>query len=283
MKFEKPPLIELIAEFRWYGTDVNGQDITNPSTIAVGGSELELFYNAFRDIVAERGFNTSERIIPVGFPYPMQQPVNRYRNSDPAKANAVLQIGVGLMSVHALPPYENWEAFRPVIETALSSLIETRKRVVDNRLKELSHRLPLTEEKEFVAISLRYIDSFGPEMSKGRTIRQFFDDVLGVTVTIPTAISDQVADPASVSVSLQLKTKLDNGGELQIGLGPNPNDSQSIVMDTIVVCEEHVRWNLEGPMEILERAHESIRHLFVGMTKPIHELMQPLDAEARNL
>jgi uncharacterized protein (TIGR04255 family) len=283
MKFEKPPLIELVAEFRWYGTDPNGQNVIDPNAIAVSGSELELFYDTFRQIVAERGFNTSERLIPNGFPHPMQQPVIRYRNSDAAKANAVLQIGVGLMSVHALPPYENWEAFRPVIETALSSLIETRRRVVDNRLKELPRPLPLTEDKEFVAISLRYIDSFGPEMSRGRTIRQFFDEVLGVKVTIPKAISDQVADPASISVSLQMKTTLENGGQLQMGLGPNPNDSQSIVMDTIVLCEERVRWNLEGPMALLERSHDSIRQLFVGMTTPIHDLMQPLDAEARSL
>ncbi len=114
-------------------------------------------------------------------------------------------------------------------------------------------------------------------------MKQFFDEVLGVKVTIPKAISDQVADPASVSVSLQMKTPLENGGQLQMGLGSNPNDSQSIVMDTIVLCEERARWNLEDPMALLERSHDSIRQLFVGMTTPIHDLMQPLDAEARSL
>lgn len=262
MKFQKPPLIELIAEFRWIPTDDQGQLVTNLTQLAVSSQETEAFYERFRAAIATQGYNAAERLVPNGFPYPMQQPVFRYKRTDETSTTSVFQLGVGLFSVHALPPYENWDAFKPIIATGLRTLLEVR----------------LTNaRKAFTNISLRYIDAFGPELIDGRPMRKFFEDILKLRVDLPASVTHQATDPNLIQFALQLNTPIGDGLNLALNVGRNANMSNSVVLDTTVNSSNEVAWDDSAPLEVLESAHTSIRHIFLDMTAPIHSLMQPIE------
>jgi uncharacterized protein (TIGR04255 family) len=261
MKFEKPPLLELIAEFRWLPTNALGVGIANPATFLKSGPETEAFYDAFRKAVAFGGYNLSERLIPANFVHPMYQPVFRYsRDSDEKTPRTIYQVGIGLLSVHALPPYDSWSTFKPVISAGLDALIASRS---------------TDKSTVFTSVSLRYIDAFDTELRQGRSERKFLSEVLGLNVDLPFALAEQAVDPDLIEVAAQLKTRTKSGLDLTLGVGPNVDqgDPHRIVMDTVVSSPQHVAWDREATLEVLERAHTAIRSLFVGMTTPIHDLM----------
>lgn len=263
MKFAKPPLIELIAEFRWLPLNPQGEEITNPATILQAGPQGEAFYDSFRRAVAANGYPLSERLIPLGFPHPMHQPIFRFsRDSQgPGPTGSIYQIGAGILSVHALPPYENWEAFRPIISSGLDALIATR--------------LPPSRINAFTSVSLRYIDAFSQELRGERSEREFLSEVLQLDVHLPASLLEEAATPNLVQVAMQLKSRTKSGLDLTLSVGPNVDqgDPQRIVMDTMVSSPTPTECNRESALEVLERAHTCIRSLFVGMTGPIHNLM----------
>jgi uncharacterized protein (TIGR04255 family) len=262
MKFEKPPLIELIAEFRWLPVNVLGEEITQPTAFLQAGPPAEAFYEAFRLGLAAHGYKLSERLIPQNFPHPIYQPVFRYSSDDKTSSHVVYQTGPGILSVHALPPYENWEAFKPVISTGLNALIAGRTEAQKNKV--------------FTGVSLRYIDAFNSELRGGRSERKFLSEVLGFSVGLPPVFAEQAADVNETAIAMQLKCRIKSGLDLLLSVGPNVDqgDPNRIVMDTMVSSPKHVDWDSEAVVEVLERAHTSIRALFVGMTSPIHDLMK---------
>jgi uncharacterized protein (TIGR04255 family) len=265
MKFEKPPLIELIAEFRWFPINVLGEEITQPTAFVQASPNAETLYEDFRLALAANGYKLSERLIPQSFPHPIYQPVFKYSSDDKTSSHVVYQAGPGILSVHALPPYENWDAFKPVISIGLDALIATRPAVQKNRV--------------FTSVSLRYIDAFNAELRAGRSERKFLSEVLGLNVGLPPVFSEQIVDVDDIAIAMQLKCRIKSGLDLTLSVGPNVDqgDPNRIVMDTMVSSPKHVDCDREAVIEVLERAHTSIRALFVGMTKPIHDLMKLTD------
>lgn len=262
MMFEKPPLIELVAEFRWIPVDAKGEQVTNPALFGLAGPLTESFYESFRKILAAQGYNAAERLIPQGLPYPMYQPVFRYRRSDEENESSLFQLGIGLLSVHALPPYKNWEHFRPIIETGLSALLKART---------------INSDKAFTSVSLRYINAFGPDLVGGRTMSQFVEGVLGMSINLPLSVKDQIAEPASVDMGFNLTADIKAGLKLVMSIGRNVRYVDSVILDISVVSPQQVTWDILAPMNILESAHSSIRHTFFSMTEPIHNLMHLVD------
>jgi uncharacterized protein (TIGR04255 family) len=265
MKFAKPPIIELIAEFRWLPVTADGIEVTNLNALMFNGPEAEGFYNQFGAILAVGGFGKSERLVPPTFPSPIYNPLIRFSRPNESIPTAIIQVGPGILSVHALPPYEDWESFRPIILQALGALLDSRK--------------PSNRSRIFTRVMLRYIDVFGPELSNGLSVGNFIRDVLGVTMVFPSAIVDEAPDVNSAGFGLSVNTKTRSNMDLTFACAPHPGqpDGATVLMDTSVGTSNHVSWDQDSPMNALDTAHESIRRLFMGLTKPISKAMQPTE------
>ncbi len=117
MYFEKPPLIELIAELRWLPAGVpagseNALQQQMPAALFAGlGRSSEQLYMRFAGLMGARGFLHSERLIPVGFPTLPFQPVYRYSKAGTKPGEPVFQLGGGVFTAHVTPPYKSWMIF----------------------------------------------------------------------------------------------------------------------------------------------------------------------------
>ncbi len=264
MEFEAPPLIELIAEFRWLPTNALGEPVTTDFALGRSGPRTEAFYESVRSTLARAGFNASERIIPVDFIHPPYQAVVRYRRSDDQDLPVIFQVGVGLFSVHALPPYKNWEAFRPKVELGINALMQARG--AD----------PLSVPTAFTGISLRYINAFGPELMGGKSKGQFASEVLGVKVALPPSIATQIPNSQSVEVGLSISAPTGDGLTLGLGIGSNSKLPHSLIVDISSATKNQVGWDASRAIGVLDSAHDSIRKSFVGMTESLHQQMKPV-------
>lgn len=270
MRFKKAPLIELIAEFRWNpnGTGQAAQ-VTAPNAAQVQFAMMadpnyyEQFFARYADRIGGDGYVRTERLVPQGWPFPNQIPVLRFRQAnDDNTAPTLYQIGAGLFSAHALPPYQSWDQFKPVIDRGL--------RVLHSSLSDQDHI------SKFTSVTLRYIDRFTSELTGDRTPQQFIRDVLGIHLDLPNAITAEADDEKSIDSTLLLRVPLKS--ELLMTLGINPPTAPptgGIIMDTSVVTRTSVSSEILDVMSLLETAHGSISRLFMGVTAPIKLDMEP--------
>ena len=129
--FSKAPLIELIAELRWtpQGSTSIAPAPPQPGpapTLFLGGGKQEEFYMRFGAALYNQGFNRSERLSPPGFPFILQQPVYRFLSEAEDKKSVIYQVGFGIFSVHAVPPYRSWSQFLPLVTKGIGILLESR-------------------------------------------------------------------------------------------------------------------------------------------------------------
>lgn len=260
MKFTRAPLIELIADFRWVPTSAMGEPIADPNTLGISSPQTELFYDKLRASLASIGFTSSERLVPQGMPYPLYQPLVRYRRATEEEANVIFQVGLGTFSVHALPPYDNWEHFQPIIATGLHQLVQTRLATA-----------PF--QTVFTRVALRYVNAFQPAIFGGRSRNDFLRDVLGLRVDLPDSIQDQIGNYDSLHLGVNARVRVSEELELGISVGENARVPGALIMDLGAQCERQLPWSEADPLEILSNAHAVIRKAFVGMTRLIHEDM----------
>jgi uncharacterized protein (TIGR04255 family) len=269
MQFKKAPLIELIAEFRWLASGAvampgQGHEIAQ-SIQAVPLSDpnrYEQFFSDFSVEIAGQGYIRTERLVPAGWPFPLQMPVCRFRHSNLDTQSTVYQVGAGLFSVHATPPYRNWESFKPVISTGLNALLKTRSS--DER------------DSKFNLITLRYLDRFGPELTGGLSPRDFVEQVFRIRLDLPEALKKEASNERTIEPTLFLKIPLKSGLLMTLGINPATQPpSSGIVLDTTVRSQSSVSCDFNAVMDTLEDAHLSIRNVFTGLTEPIYQTMEP--------
>lgn len=110
--FRNAPLAEVVVELRWQPTQVGIIPFQTPGTpqpsVIVGTTELENFYADFANNIAKHGFVRSERLIPSGMPAIQGQAVLRFRSTLPDKTGVLYQVGPGMFSANAIPPYRSW-------------------------------------------------------------------------------------------------------------------------------------------------------------------------------
>ena len=237
MIFSNPPLVELIAELRWMPGTATPSVLPQPQ----GGGQLlqaltiqfpltlsyqEESFSRFSNQVAERGFGTSERLLPVGFPLLPFTVVYRFRKTA-SGGNFLYQIGPGLFSANALPPYRDWDSFRPIVREGIQALLESRHP---------------TENVPFAAVILRYIDLFSEEFTEGKRSFRFLNEVLGVKLELPNILNGQVSDINLVQAGLQLSMPLRNGLAMNINLQDGAAAGKAgILMSTEVFTATYAR------------------------------------------
>ena len=270
MKFKNAPLIELVAEFRW---------IPNTGAVAAavqqGAGNLapmpiadtvpsEAFFSKFSTGIARHGYAWAERLIPMGWPFPNFMPVFRFRHPDIQGKNepTLFQIGSGIFSAHALPPYETWEQFKPVIEKGLEVLLSSRS------VEE--------QPRPFNSITLRYIDRFTGKFTGTLSSREFIEQVLNVRLQLPSVLIGETNDEAKINPSMLLRIPLKSGLLMNLNINAGVNvAAEGFLMDTIVTTNSATDASVDSAMKVLGQAHDSIRRVFVGLTTPISDKLEP--------
>jgi uncharacterized protein (TIGR04255 family) len=264
LTFAKAPLIELIAELRWIpqgSTTVEPpqQQPTFP-TVFFGGVKQEEFYTRVSGALSKSGFNRSERLSQPGMPFVLHQPVYRFRSEDEDKKSALCQVGFGVFSVHAIPPYHSWEKFRPFVKNAIEALLAIR---------------PEADLKEpFSQLTLRYIDFFGEEITRGHDLPSFMAQVFGISTTLPPALTRAAVSKEVKSLFTKVVVPIAIG-DLTVSLGDGKFSNQSGILLDTAAAATNTRPEMDAIMNTFNSAYSVIHNLFVELTKPIHELMQP--------
>lgn len=265
MQFDQPPLIELVAELRWLA--VSGQGPSNlsptiPHPILATPPQEEFFHD-FSRVTALSGWTASERMLPVGFPLINFQPVLRIRSLKETESQMLYQVGPGVFSANALPPYKNWESFQPFAARGLDFLLKAR--------------IPAERQNNFFNVALRYLDVFTPALIGDMSIGKFLTDILGFSLSLPPVLSRQIkaGGEAEPHILLRLPLASDLLMTLQIANGI-VGDNKGIVMNTEVTSQKEIAPNRDAVLAVWEQAHSAIRETFVGLTTTIHAKMKPL-------
>lgn len=262
--FVKAPLVELIAELRWIP---RGSTSVQPSeqqpllpTIFLGGNKQEEFYARAGTALHKRGFDRSERLIPLGTPFVLHQPVYRLRSERDENRSVIYQIGYGVFSVHGVPPYHSWAKFLPFVKAGLQVLIESRPE------EDVKH--------PFSQITLRYIDFFGQELMRGRDIPAFLSQVFGFSASLPTALANVATAPEVKSLFTKIVVPI-KIGDLTVSFGDGQfNNQPGILLDTTATSSAETAPEVDAILTVFDSAHAVTHHMFLEMTKPIHEMMQ---------
>jgi uncharacterized protein (TIGR04255 family) len=229
-------------------------------------SPIEEFFMRFGGGVQQLGFTGIERLTPADFPTLAFQPVFRFRKPAERGAKVLYQVGAGIFSANAVPPYKNWKEFRPVVEKGVEILLQSRA--------------DTERDASFIAGSLRYIDAFGATLTKGLATADFVDKVLGIGLSLPQALTKRILPGEQYKPFLQLQLPVLQGMVMIIGIGEGiANKEKSIIMDTTVTTASPIAATKEAVMGAMDRAHVAIHDIFIEMTKPIHDVMKPTKVE----
>jgi uncharacterized protein (TIGR04255 family) len=218
----------------------------------------------FGSVVAQKQFSRFERLIPQGFPLTPFQVVYRYRKADAPHGTPLYQLGNGIFTANATPPYESWMHFFPVVQEGVNALFQS----FDN-LGEL--------KPTFNFASVRYIDGFKSNLTRGRPLREFLSDALGVRLELP-AVLDQISTDASkLQPTLQLSMPV-TPGQLNLVLAPGTvENEEAVIMDTTVIVNRAIQPQIADVMDTLTDAQKISHQIFEGVTEKLRDQMEPIE------
>jgi hypothetical protein len=257
-------LVELIAEVRWGAGAVSPQPNTVTVGFGVSDSQASAFFFQLGAKLAAAGFDGVEQLQPFGISIPFQ-PSYRFKKAD-RSSPTLFQAGTNIFTVNTTPPYQTWAQFRPSIEIGIRALIETRP-----------------NNDPFLSTSVRYIDLFKEDLTGGRSIGKFLNEVLDVELTLPQSILNNLPPGGEVRPHLSLTIPLKGGMTMVLNLlEGSVGGDRGIVMDTVVSSiNKAIPGEVESVMSTFDDAHDVIRSIFLGMTKKIHESMEPIEGVMR--
>ena len=265
--FLNAPLIEIIAELRWAHNPASATQVQPGAPIIIlNSSKIDEFFMRFGGEIYSSGFKKTERLVPSDFPAMLYQPVFRYRKDGEDGDGAVLyQTGPGIFTANAIPPYKSWDVFSPAVKSGVDALLNSR----DDAEKA----------SPFNTISLRYIDAFGPSLTRGMDVRTFLSDILGVSVVLPEGISKVIDQNAKVKPHIQLLLPIDDNTNMNLTLAEAMvNNELSIIMDSTVVITGEIAPDADSIMNSLNGSHQIIHEMFINLTVKIRDLMFPVES-----
>ncbi|WP_164990675.1 TIGR04255 family protein [Pseudomonas syringae] len=172
------------------------------------------------------------------------------------------QVGPGVFTANAIPPYDSWSAFSPFLNDGIEMLLQSRI--------EGERDLP------FSAVSLQYVDAFSTNLTRGMPAAKFMRDVLGFGIDAPSAILGLVAEGTEVNSNLQMTAVLGDGLSLNLSLGEGvANNTSAIIMQTNIVALKPVEPSVEAVLSILHSAQRAQHTIFQGVIKSIEDRMEP--------
>ena len=258
--YTNPPLVELISELKW-GPQV-GETGTNLFQLPQQSKDEEVLMQ-FATVAASQGYARVERLVPHGFPLPPGLVACRLRPTDVTKKSPLFQLGRGVFTVNGLPPeYRSWADFTPVIQLGVDAMF---------RAYDQAGAPP---PKISTAV-VRYIDAFKSDLTDGRPLLEFLDKVLGVSITLPMAITERAQNAAAVVPTLRIEVPLSIGlMTVAFGRGMRENE-EAVMLDTAVTVQRDIGSSVSAAVAALSEARLVIHELFRSLTKPLHERMGP--------
>lgn len=263
--FRNAPLVEIIAELRWQPAELVSPMPQTPGVFQpafiVGANVLESFFHRFGGELYKRGFQSTERVFPAGFPAPLGQVSCRYRNNQPEKSTILYQVGAGVFSANATPPYRSWSNFAPEVRAGVEILLQTRD--------ESEKALP------FQPLSLRYIDVFRSDLIGERNALAFLQDILAIELRLPNSILKHVTPGAAYNPYLGLRLPV-SGGALQMNIGEaTVAGNLGMLLDTAFMSADGIPADTDAIMSRFDAAHEIIHDIFINITERIRDRMEP--------
>jgi len=217
----------------------------------------------FGALAAAMGYARFERLLPPGFPIPPNQVACRFRPTDLNIQSPIFQLGAGVFSANALPPYKSWVEFAPSVRTGIDTLFQAYQRA----------GMPAPN---FNTVVVRYIDAFRENLTGGRSVQAFLREIMGINIDLPTAITSKAADPAEIQPLLKLIVPTALGPlEITAAEGHHGND-KAIMLDMSVLVQHEFAAGAQEVMAALTDARQLIHDTFRGLTQPLHMAMEPV-------
>lgn len=258
--YKRPPLVEIIAEVRWGpGAPAGPGDFP----VALPKPKDEEFFMHFGMLAASKGYNRFERLVPPGLPVPFTNVACRFRPTDVNSQSPLLQVGPTVFTANALAPnYTGWKTFSPVVLAGLEMLFEAHAKAYSGTPPKLTQCV------------VRYIDIFGDELTGGRSVQDFFSEVLKIDLGLPEPFQRISTSPIEGSAQFEVRLK---EGVMNVSLGPASREGTKLPMlDTTVIIPVSGNPNIEATMGSLTKARGIIHDAFVSLTAPIHDAMEPM-------
>ena len=262
--YNKAPLVELIAELWWGDGIATPQQQNQPQTIrlSIPQTKDEEICMHFGAILSAAGYGRFERTTPPGMLVPPNQVVVRCRPNDPNKQSPLFQLGGGIFTANALPPYKSWVDFKPIIGQGIASVLEAYQKAGQS-------------PPGFSAALVRYIDAFRDDLTGGRDVRTFLREVMNIDLSLPDAITSISAEQSTIVPTLQLDIPSSTG---RVGInflkGRYGND-KAILMETSILIERAMGADTTAALDALTEGRQIVHDLFRGLTAPIHDAMEP--------
>lgn len=256
LKFKNPPVVEVIAAIQWLPSAQSFHQVDET---------LNKMLLNFTDKVAEVDFCQSERLMPPQVPIMPFQPIIKYNKVK--EKNYFYQIGDGIFSAHAIPPYESWEEFKPIVKSGIELLIGLMPKKTKNK--------PIMFESAY----LRYIDIFKKNMFGDVIFEEFISKILKIDP--PECLMDKsVANKPSIQ-DIKISTLLKNNMNLitvtKEFIGASTNKEDFILMDNTLFINNNLDTAI-NIMKSMDEAHNIISDVFIKMTEPIHAHMERINA-----
>jgi len=256
---EQAPLVEIITEVRWHskvGDPVSTGDQVQfgPSIVpAQDATQMEEFFMRFGAKVGHKGFARAERLLPPGIPYFANQPVYRFRMSD--DQSVIYQVGAGIFTTNGVPPYVSWKKFCPMVEAGIEALLASRE---------------ADRSEEFVSVSVRYIDAFGPKLTGGLDPATFIREKLGFEVGLPVGLTRYLRENGQFLPSCRFQVPMIDSMLMTVAVGDGQaNGTQAIILDSTVITTASTKPSLDAVMAALNSAQKALHDMFFDITKSI--------------
>lgn len=257
------PLVELIAELRWQPHIDDGNSSTLPvhggavTMMPTGSTKLEEFLMRFGAKASQEGFSRTERLQPPGLPCILHLPIYRFKTPD--ESPVVYQIGGGVFTTNGVPPYVSWEKFCPLVEKGVEALLLSRE---DDK------------SENFFSVSVRYIDAFGPELTRDLNPATFIQEMLGFQITLPPGISNYLAEGETFKPALRFQIPMAGSMLMTVSVGEGQANGQgAIILDTTVTTTTDTLGTKDAVMESLNAAQNALHDMFFEITKPLKSQM----------
>lgn len=161
--YRNAPLVEVIVEVRWK---------LFPLAALPGGAVDPFFTEAlpvFQESLRKLGYGHAERLVPNDFPLEMMpgQPIWRIRREP--NLWPLYQLGPGLLTMNAAPPYRGWVHFRDMVGQGIA--------VAQGAYETVGGRLNVER------LALRYLNSFTEKLGYGNHA-EFLSEHLGLSVGV---------------------------------------------------------------------------------------------------
>jgi uncharacterized protein (TIGR04255 family) len=259
---QNAPLVEVIAELKWDVPGFPSPGSGMPAFISPEASEdFEKFFENFGDLInAEHSHK--EKLTPPGFPALTHQPIYRFANRQDGHHTSLCQIGPGIISIHAVPPYESWNSFREIVRRCIDALLRAKRTE------------PQIIIESIASIDLRYVDAFGKKLTQGHSAGSFISEVMGFKFLMPEVIMAYLAAGKDIVPYSQTRVPMDNGFSMLVSIGEGTvHGDSAIISDTVITKSEKVQNDIENIMNDFDFAHEIIKNVFNGVTEKISHLM----------